>query len=39
LREREGKEEEIPLFSIIFVMSWFEGDIKITIMSEIYFST
>jgi len=25
-------------FSIIFVISWFKGDIKITIISAIYFS-
>jgi len=25
-------------FSIIYVMQWFEGNIKITIMSAIYFS-
>jgi len=29
---------DISLFSIISVMQWFEGDMKITIMSAIYFS-
>jgi len=33
-RER-GRKGEISLFSIISVMPWFEGDIKITIMSAI----
>jgi len=39
LRERDGKKEKKFLyFSIIYVMQWFECDIKITIMSTIYFS-
>jgi len=38
LREREGKEvENSSIFKVIFVMQWFEGDIKITIMYEFIF--
>jgi len=37
LRDREGKEEgNSSILQSSFVMQWFEGDIKITIMSEIY---
>jgi len=36
---RERKEEEnSSIFQSSYVMQWFEGDIKITIMSAIYFS-
>ena len=40
LKDREGKEDEnSSIFQLAYVMQWFEGDIKITIMSAIYFST
>jgi len=40
LTEKEGtKDGNFLNFSIISVMQWFEGDIKITITSAIYFST
>jgi len=39
LEEERGEERgKFLYFSIISVMSWFEGDIKISIMSAIYFS-
>jgi len=38
LREKDGEGRgKFLYFSIIFVMQWFEGDIKIIIMSAIYF--
>jgi len=44
LREKEvngrkrGRKREIPLYFNHPAMSWFEGDIKITFMFDIYFS-
>jgi len=38
LREKDAEGRgKFLYFSIIFVMQWFEGDIKIIIMSPIYF--
>jgi len=39
VREGEGKDEgNSSIFQSSYVIQWFEGDIKITIMSAIYVS-